>query len=202
MQSGRYIEARRLCESSVNPASFELCVWKSLSCVQLFVTLWIIQSMEFSRPEYWSGSPFPSPGDLPNPGIELRSALQLDSLPAEPSQTQLRHLSMHTLSTHSKKSSRSTLSTLLFLSFYGQQPGHDSLHSYVFLLPSQTVTSQAVVLWFSAITSTTTTWHPFSPRISWRLKTGAIFFQSPYVDIFRLLNIINKDQTISYSHNN
>ena len=41
--------------------------------------------MEFSRPEYWSGQPFPSPGDLPNPGIEPRSpALQADSLPAEP----------------------------------------------------------------------------------------------------------------------
>ena len=41
--------------------------------------------MEFSRPEYWSGSPFPSPGYLPNPGIKLRSpALQADSLPAEP----------------------------------------------------------------------------------------------------------------------
>ena len=37
--------------------------------------------MEFSRPEYWSGKPFPSPGDLPNPGIEPRSpALQADSL--------------------------------------------------------------------------------------------------------------------------
>ena len=35
--------------------------------------------------EYWSGLPFPSPGDLPNPGIELRSpTLQVDSLPAEP----------------------------------------------------------------------------------------------------------------------
>ena len=42
-------------------------------------------SMEFSRPEYWSGKPFPSPGDLPNRGIEARSlALQADSLPAEP----------------------------------------------------------------------------------------------------------------------
>ena len=41
--------------------------------------------MEFSRPEYWSGHPFPSPEDLPNPGIEPRSpALQADSLPAEP----------------------------------------------------------------------------------------------------------------------
>ena len=41
--------------------------------------------MEFPRPEYWSGKPFPSLGDLPNPGIEPRSpALQVDSLPAEP----------------------------------------------------------------------------------------------------------------------
>ena len=41
--------------------------------------------MEFSRPEYWSGWPFPSPGNLPNPGIEPRSpTLQADSLPAEP----------------------------------------------------------------------------------------------------------------------
>ena len=41
--------------------------------------------MDFSRPGYWSGQPFPSPGDLPNPGIEPRSlALQADSLPSEP----------------------------------------------------------------------------------------------------------------------
>ena len=40
--------------------------------------------MEFSRPEYWSESPFPSPGDLPNPGIEPTSpTLQANSLPAE-----------------------------------------------------------------------------------------------------------------------
>ena len=41
--------------------------------------------MEFSRPEYWSGLSFPSPGDLPNPGIEPTSpTLRADSLPAEP----------------------------------------------------------------------------------------------------------------------
>ena len=41
--------------------------------------------MEFSRPEYWSGYPFPPPGDFPNPGVEPRSpAMQADSLPAEP----------------------------------------------------------------------------------------------------------------------
>ena len=41
-------------------------------------------SLGFSRPEYWSGLPFPSPGDLPNPGIEPRSlALEVDSLLSE-----------------------------------------------------------------------------------------------------------------------
>ena len=48
---------------------------KPLSCVQLFAIPWIVayqapQSMGFSRQEYWSGLPFPSPGDLPNPGVE------------------------------------------------------------------------------------------------------------------------------------
>ena len=42
-------------------------------------------SMGFSRQEYWSGLPFPSPGDLPNPGIELRSpTLQADALTSAP----------------------------------------------------------------------------------------------------------------------
>ena len=55
-----------------------------LSHVRLFATLWTIQSMELTRPKYWSGEPFPSPGDLPNPGIKPGSpALQADSLPAE-----------------------------------------------------------------------------------------------------------------------
>ena len=43
--------------------------WKSLSCVWLFATPRTMQFMEFSRPEYWSGEPFPSPGELPTPGI-------------------------------------------------------------------------------------------------------------------------------------
>ena len=41
--------------------------------------------MQFSRPEYWSGQLLPSPGDLPNPGLEPRyPTLQAESLPAEP----------------------------------------------------------------------------------------------------------------------
>ena len=61
---------------------------KSLSRVQLFATPQTLacqapQSMEFSRQGYWSGLPFLSPGDLPNPGIEPRSpTLQADSLPS------------------------------------------------------------------------------------------------------------------------
>ena len=51
---------------------------KSLSHVRLFATPWTIAhraslSIGFSRQEYWSGLPFPAPGDLPNPGIELVS---------------------------------------------------------------------------------------------------------------------------------
>ena len=63
---------------------------KSLSHVQLFATLWTVAyqaslSMGFSRQEYWSGLPFPSPGDLPDPGIEPRSsALEADALTSEP----------------------------------------------------------------------------------------------------------------------
>ena len=52
---------------------------KSLSCVRLFASPWTVAyqaplSMGYSRQEYWNGLPFPSPGDLPNPGIEPQSA--------------------------------------------------------------------------------------------------------------------------------
>ena len=61
-----------------------------LNHVQLFATPWTVAhqaplSMGFSGEEYWSVLPFPSPGDLPNPGIELRSpTLQADTLTSEP----------------------------------------------------------------------------------------------------------------------
>ena len=65
-----------------------LCVLIAQSCPTLCnpwtVTHQAPLSMEFSRPEYWSGLPFPSPGALPDPGTELASpALQADSLPSE-----------------------------------------------------------------------------------------------------------------------
>ena len=69
-----------------------LCVDKNsvlshFSHVQLFATLWTVAcqaplSMGLSRQEYWSGLPFPSPGSLPNPGIEpYLLQWQVDSLP-------------------------------------------------------------------------------------------------------------------------
>ena len=63
---------------------------KSLSRVRLFATPWIVAyeaspSMGFSRQEYWSGLPFPSPGHLPDPEIEPRSpALEADTLTSDP----------------------------------------------------------------------------------------------------------------------
>ena len=77
-----------------------LHVWAQLtSCVQLFATPGTVArqdplSIGFSMQEYWSGLPFPSPGDLPSLGIKFRSlALQADSLPSEPSgKHQLRNI--------------------------------------------------------------------------------------------------------------
>ena len=57
--------------------------WKSLSCIRLFATPWTIHGI--LQTAYWNGQLFPSPGDLPNQGMESRSpTLQADSLPSEP----------------------------------------------------------------------------------------------------------------------
>ena len=58
-------------------------VLSCFNCVQLFVILWAIAcqdplSMEFSRKEFWSGFPFPSPGYLPIPGIKPTSPASAD----------------------------------------------------------------------------------------------------------------------------
>ena len=69
---------------------------KLLSHVRLFATSWTIAcqappSMGFSRQEYWSGLLFPSPEDLPDPGVEPGSPeSQADSSPSEPSGNLLR----------------------------------------------------------------------------------------------------------------
>ena len=79
--------------------NFYVSDWELLSSVWLFEIPWTVACqaplfMEFSSQEYWSGLPFPSPGDLPDPGIEHESpALQADSLPSETAgkSTILRH---------------------------------------------------------------------------------------------------------------
>ena len=65
------------------------CICCRFSHVWLFVTLWTIAcqaplSMGFSRQEYWSKLPFPTPGDLPDPGTEPSSNWQASSLPPVP----------------------------------------------------------------------------------------------------------------------
>ena len=86
------LNTTKLCSLKCLKQSISWYVWsevKLLSCVRLFETQWTVAyqaspSMEFSRQEYWNGLPFPSPGDLPNPGIEPRSpTLQADTLPSE-----------------------------------------------------------------------------------------------------------------------
>ena len=67
-----------------------VCLHKLLSHIQVFATTWTVArqaplSMGLSKQKYWSGLSFPSPGDLLDPGIELRSpALQAESLLSEP----------------------------------------------------------------------------------------------------------------------
>ena len=76
-----------------------VCVLSCFSCIPVdFVTMWTVAhqtppSMGFSRQECWSGLPFPSPGDLSDPGIELESpALQADSLLSKPSGKSMKQL--------------------------------------------------------------------------------------------------------------
>ena len=66
-----------------------MCVYKSLNHVRFFATPWTVAhqappSMGFSRQQYWSGLPFFSPGDLPDPGTEpVSPTLWEESLPFE-----------------------------------------------------------------------------------------------------------------------
>ena len=86
------VETAWWCNDYMNKIALRICClkWKSLSQVQLSETPWTVacqspMSMGCSRQEYWSGLPFPSPGDLPNPGIKPTfPTLQVDSLPSEP----------------------------------------------------------------------------------------------------------------------
>ena len=103
---------------------------KLLSRVQFFVTPWTVAyqappSMGFSRQEYWSGVPFPSPGDLPHPGIELvfllSSALQVILYPltyqGSPVAFYYKHLYIFLLLTSSVFRKEPWQSFSLFLSY-------------------------------------------------------------------------------------
>ena len=85
--AGRFFTTSATWEAHFNSLKVKV---KLLSRVRLSATPWTVahqapRSMGFSRQEYWRGLPFPSPGDLPNPGIESGSpVLQADSLPSEP----------------------------------------------------------------------------------------------------------------------
>ena len=82
-----------ICTTFLHPffywCTFKVSDVKSLSRVRLLATPWTVAyqappSMGFSRQDCWSGLPFPSPGDLPDPGIEPGSpTLQADTLPSE-----------------------------------------------------------------------------------------------------------------------
>ena len=92
MAVGHTVRRSEVWKSSEKLQTLKHCLheWKLLSRVRLFATPWTVArqippSMGFSRQEYWSGLPFPSPGDLPDPGIKLRSpAFRADALPSEP----------------------------------------------------------------------------------------------------------------------
>ena len=70
------LRTAQLSGQRANDQGSSVCVCAQwLNCVRFFVTPWTVAhqaplSMEFSRQEYWSGLPFPSPGELPDPGIE------------------------------------------------------------------------------------------------------------------------------------
>ena len=76
---------RKFTVSRFQMAVMPACVLSCFSCIQLLMTPWTVarqapRSMRFSRKEYWSGLPFPSPEGLPDPGIKPASpALQADS---------------------------------------------------------------------------------------------------------------------------
>ena len=80
---------------------------KLLSRVRLFATPWTVAHqappfMGFSRQDCWSGLPFPSPGDLPDPGIEPRSPeLEADALPSEPQLINIRISVLHLVKSYS-----------------------------------------------------------------------------------------------------
>ena len=94
-----------------------------LSHVRLFATPWTVAhqappSMGFSRQEYWIGLPFPSPGDLPNPGIKPGSpAFQADALTSEPPGKPFMKYRSQVFMNYNRKTYNSLKYTIFFLLF-------------------------------------------------------------------------------------
>ena len=111
---------------------------KSLSHVRLFATPWTVAhqaspSMGFSRQEYWSGLPFPSPGDLPDPGIEPGSpALEADTLTSEPPGKPQTHKG---LSQRFSKIMQKTENSRICILLPGPQEGLKTSKRYCFTAP-------------------------------------------------------------------
>ena len=109
-----------------------------------FVTPWIVAhqaplSMGFLRQEYWSGLPFPSPGDLPNPGIKLHLLhWQVDSLP-------LGHLGSSTIKLHVNFHLHGAL-TPLTLTLFRSQPYNFKSSIYLILDSTAKILTQSRVL--------------------------------------------------------
>ena len=106
------------------------------------MTPWTIQSMEFSRPEYWCGWSFLSPGDLPNPGIEPRSpALQTYSLPAEPpgkpKNTGVGSLSLYNRPSRPRNWTKVSCITGRFVTDWATREAHVLNHFYSYNSPSR-----------------------------------------------------------------
>ena len=128
---------------------------KLLSHVRLSATPWTVAyqappSMGFSRQEYWSGFPFPSPGDLPDPGIEPRSpAFQADALTSD-----LVAKSCPTLATHGLIACQASLS----VGFSGQE--YWSVLSFLSPgdLPDPGIETASPALGGRFFTTSTTTW--------------------------------------------
>ena len=102
-------------------------VLSCFSSVWLFVILWATAcqaplSMGFSRKEYWSGLPFPSPGDLPDPGIKFVSLRllqwQADSLPLTPPGKVFKYSWNYWLSLQGKPVKKSCLKTVFRWSYF------------------------------------------------------------------------------------
>ena len=111
---------------------------KSFSHVRLFVTPGTVAykgppSMQFSRQEYWSRLPFPSPGDLPDPGIKPRSpVLQADALPSDPPSDlylSLYHMEKLCISAMGKKRTQS-YSTCMDWSYFKSHKLHSFKSAY------------------------------------------------------------------------